>query len=73
LHFVDNDGFADAFYGFSDVLAIRRMLMIYVVQEAAKGFASWISRVASLANPADGPSRLEGVPFDGSLVVWTGA
>ena len=41
------------------------MMMIYVGQEADKGFASWISRVASPSNPADGPSRLEGVPLDG--------
>ena len=65
-HFVDNDGISDAVIrGYSDVVAIRRMLMIYLRQETERRYSSWVSSVASPSNPADGPSRLEGVPSAG--------
>jgi hypothetical protein len=59
IHFVDNDGVSDALIaGFSRVVSLQSLLRRFVLQECEFKFASWISRVASHANPADAPSRM---------------
>ena len=67
VHYVDNDGVTDALIkGFSGSVCIRTMLRLYIEQECKLGFISWVTRVASPSNPADGPSRLE-CPFKDRL------
>jgi len=67
VHYVDNDGVTDALIrGFSGTFCLRSMLELYIRQECALGLISWVTRVPSPSNPADGPSRLE-LPFKDSL------
>ena len=67
LHFVDNDGVSDSLIkGFSRSANLRLMLKKYVQQECGQALCSWIARVPSPSNPADGPSRLV-KKFDDSL------
>jgi hypothetical protein len=59
IHFVDNNSIVDSLIkGMSHSNNIRNMLPLFVLQECEKSFSSWISRVPSPSNPADGPSRL---------------
>ena len=66
IHFVDNNSIVDSLIkGISHSNNIRNMLPLFVLQECEKGFSSWISRVPSPSNPADGPSRLLATFYDG--------
>ncbi len=58
VEFVDTIGVADAqMRGTSNTISLRRMLQMFIEIERQPLTSSWIARVPSPSNPADGPSR----------------